>query len=49
MYIKSIPRSRAAIAQAGTWMGMGIIVSLAAGFAKITEKIKPLKIESLPQ
>ena len=45
---KSMPKSKAAIAHAGIWMGIGISVSFAAGLAKITEKIRPRRIESFP-
>ena len=36
------------MAHAGTYIGMGINVSLAAGLAKITEKMSPRRMESLP-
>ena len=48
MCSRSMPRSRAAMAQAGIWIGMGMRVSFAAGFAKMTEKMSPRRIESFP-
>ena len=48
MWSRSRPSSNPAIAHAGTWIGMGIIVSFAAGLAKIIEKMRPRKMESLP-
>ena len=48
IYMRSIPSRRQAMAQAGIWTGIGISVSFAAGFAKITEKMRPRRMASLP-
>ena len=45
---KSSVSSNAAIAQAGMLTGMGKSISCADGLLKISEKIRPLRIESLP-
>jgi hypothetical protein len=48
IYIKSKPRRRKPMAQAGMFTGIGNSISVACGFLKIRENTKPLRIASLP-